>query len=425
MPAATTQIPTYRSMTICWAAVIALVLAVPRGAPVFLALLLALTVAIWVMQGRAALDLRGLLRLLALPLALSVYAMASAAWSPVPMSGLGKAVLLAVFVVAVGLMSAVLLRQNDAIARALNAAIVCGVALGAAFVLVEILTEQGIERWFYNTFKILRPPGGGHLTIASGTVMQISDFAPNRNVGALNLLLWPALLAIACAGAWMRMRAFWWGVIAVALVATMLSVHASSKVALLASAGIFVIASYARGAGRALVVAGWIVCVVAVLPAAFAAYDAGLYKVSWLPYSARARIVLWHQTAVQYFKAPVFGAGANSVIAIHDDNAPVIRVGPEVMPDDVGRHSHNIFLQVWFELGVVGAALLLAAGLMLTAAIRRMPDLAQPYGCAAMTAVLTIGSFSWGLWQEWYQALITLAAIILVFVSQRLAPKPA
>jgi O-antigen ligase len=84
-------------------------------------------------------------------------------------------------------------------------------------------------------------------------------------------------------------------------------------------------------------------------------------------------------------------------------------------------HPHNGAIQIWLELGALGAALAGALigwiGSTLTATSRINPSLAAA-GAGSLTAYLVIGSLSFGVWQEWWLALGGLAAGCVVLVGR-------
>lgn len=84
-------------------------------------------------------------------------------------------------------------------------------------------------------------------------------------------------------------------------------------------------------------------------------------------------------------------------------------------------HPHNGAIQIWLELGALGAALAGALigwiGSVLTATSRINPSLAAA-GAGSLTAYLVIGSLSFGVWQEWWLALGGLAAGCFVLVAR-------
>lgn len=85
-------------------------------------------------------------------------------------------------------------------------------------------------------------------------------------------------------------------------------------------------------------------------------------------------------------------------------------------------HPHDAALQVWLELGVIGAA---AATVFWVTIFhrqeRRSPDLGAVGGTVAAVSYLTFAAVSFGVWQEWWLALGALAAVS-ASGAQRLAP---
>lgn len=74
-------------------------------------------------------------------------------------------------------------------------------------------------------------------------------------------------------------------------------------------------------------------------------------------------------------------------------------------------HPHNIGLQVWMELGVIGAvATALVFGLVFLRQTGRRPSLGAGAATATGFVYLTFASVSFGVWQEWWLALGVLAA---------------
>ncbi|MFN3572972.1 MAG: O-antigen ligase family protein [Phenylobacterium sp.] len=84
-------------------------------------------------------------------------------------------------------------------------------------------------------------------------------------------------------------------------------------------------------------------------------------------------------------------------------------------------HPHNGALQIWLELGLIGAA---AAAVFWASLFhrleRRAPDPGAMAGAAAAVAYLTFAAVSFGVWQEWWLALGALA-VVASLGAQRLA----
>jgi O-antigen ligase len=87
----------------------------------------------------------------------------------------------------------------------------------------------------------------------------------------------------------------------------------------------------------------------------------------------------------------------------------------------IASHAHNSFLQTWFELGAVGALLLMMAGLGLLWQIRRLdPDL-QPFAYAIFATAGPYLVASYGMWQIWYVALFGLIAVLFAIGQNAMA----
>jgi O-antigen ligase len=77
-------------------------------------------------------------------------------------------------------------------------------------------------------------------------------------------------------------------------------------------------------------------------------------------------------------------------------------------------HAHNIFLQTWYELGVVGAIFLSLFGLGLLDAIKHLKPRHQPAALAVFAASFATASTSFGLWQSWFMSMFGLTLLSFV-----------
>jgi O-antigen ligase len=85
--------------------------------------------------------------------------------------------------------------------------------------------------------------------------------------------------------------------------------------------------------------------------------------------------------------------------------------------DKVLLHTHDAALQIWLELGAVGAILAAVFWIGLWGVIEVWARRDRPLAAAAAAtavAYLTIGALSFGVWQEWWLALGAMAATALV-----------
>lgn len=125
--------------------------------------------------------------------------------------------------------------------------------------------------------------------------------------------------------------------------------------------------------------------------------------VAWLhrhvPQSWDARLNIWAFTADRIQIHPLRGWGLDASRAFGDA---------------IPLHTHNAALQLWLELGAVGAAL---GGVVFSWIAYRIVTLtgeAREDGAMAAGALVTylvIGGLSFGVWQEWWLALGALTVI--------------
>ena len=149
-----------------------------------------------------------------------------------------------------------------------------------------------------------------------------------------------------------------------------------------------------------------------VVPLATLAFQNELHLSSWVPRTAKHRIVIWGHTSQLIAKAPILGAGIHTARALHDPNdydAP--RAPGSEFRLGTGLHSHNGYLQTWYEAGAVGAAFLLGIGLLVLRSLAAAPAAAQPYLYATFVACALMGGSSFSLWQPWFMAALGLAAV--------------
>jgi O-antigen ligase len=155
---------------------------------------------------------------------------------------------------------------------------------------------------------------------------------------------------------------------------------------------------------------------VLVIPASFIAYQSGLHLATWLPYSARARIILWEYAGEQVFAHPILGVGVESTpVLANQQKAAGTFEQPEgfVFPRRIGHHAHNMFLHAWYELGAAGTFLLALAGAAVITLIVLLPASAQPFATGTFAAFALVGAFAWGMWQSWFMCAVGLVPLYL------------
>jgi hypothetical protein len=289
-------------------------------------------------------------------------------------------------------------------------AFAAGAFLGALFVIFELLTDGALTRMVMESVTVLKV-NPKHFQISQGDITKMNLSVLNHNVAIVMFNLWPALLALRTVARG-TCRAILTGLFLCAVtVSVAISEHQSSQVALIASVLAFLFAwHWRKPAIRALAIV-WCAAFVLVLPVDFLAYKAGLHVAPWLPSSFRQRIIIWEYTAERVFDHPWLGIGAGATRV----KEPIgVSEQPKgfVSPRTTGWHAHDLFIQTWYELGVVGAILIAAAGGIVAARMSLLPTESQPFAAASFTVFLAIAAFAWSMWQTW---LVCAVAVSLLY----------
>ena len=321
--------------------------------------------------------------------ALALWGAGTLAWSPAlarvspddPESQF--AIKLLVQVVALGLVAAGATALSGRAAQRALALLVGGLLiLGAVLV-----WEGATTAWIYR-----------QLMAALGDPIR-PDLA-ERNVGkgqfVLALLAWPALAFLR------RERPALIPLLVGALLLCVFLLNEAAPVAAFAAGGVAFLLVRQLGALGARAVGLLLAVQVLLSPLlVHAATAAGLFQrlSQGTPESWRQRLDVWTFAAERVFERPWFGWGLEAS-----------RTFPAVP-----LHPHNGALQVWLELGMVGALLLALIWLRVFESIARAAerDRTAAAACAgAAGAYFTIGALSYGVWQEWWLAAGALSAAV-------------
>jgi hypothetical protein len=353
-----------------------------------------------------------------------LYALASSAWALDPQSAILST--LAAILVGGGTLALLRLFADETRPNLLHMGegLWIGFIVGLLYLLTEILTDQSVKIWLYNTIGIgpedLAP--ASYFGWSDGKLVAVSREDLTRNMAPVAIFLWPAI-----AGIEGGLRRPWTKVVSVLTVIVAGAVivqawHETSKLALIAGLATFGCAHVALRLTGRLVAIGWVVACLAVLPAALIAYRLDLHNASWLQVSARHRIIIWNYTAQQALTSPWLGVGARTTYVLGPRLERETATQPGADPRrSLSAHSHSVYLQTWFELGLIGAALLTLLGLAILQAIRSLAAQLQPYAYATFASAAVMAGSSYGMWQIWFvstfgfcAALFGLSASLLV-----------
>jgi O-antigen ligase len=235
-----------------------------------------------------------------------------------------------------------------------------------------------------------------------------------RSVDALPLLAWPDALALA------RLGKTWLAVVLLAVftVASFKWTASSATLAMLASLVLLGLAFLSVKAVRRALMGATILAFLLIVPFAIVAYDAGSTTAGFLKHSAQHRFEIWHFAAEKILERPLFGYGFNS--SRHIPNGTAVSAFLEPGKPIIPLHPHDGFLQIWLELGAVGAVLSAIALLATLRATAKWPDRSSRFALPGYAAALIVAGLAFGIWQTWWMA--TLAFSAIAFTT--LAPGP-
>lgn len=338
--------------------------------------------------------------LLALACALLGWALVSALWSIEARHGMQTIAALAALL----LLAAMAARAVAADARRewLGGALVAGLAIGVA-----LLVFDGAS------FNLVRRAVRGfpEWSVALG-------FGLKPAAGFIALLL---PLALAARRVKLALRL---GVIGAGLAACLWLDGESAKIAAVLGLGATALALLARRLVAVGAAAG-LAAVFVLAPLLFGAVLARAPDLSALPPSAAHRVLIWDFVSGRIAERPVIGWGMEASRSIPGgqerfDAATLSRFGLDAPAERdwfaqpaarrLPLHTHNASLQIWLELGAVGAVLAaaLAAALLLAAGAGAV----APAALGAAVAGAVTGQLSFGVWQPWWIASLALVVVV-------------
>jgi hypothetical protein len=361
-----------------------------RSSPVMLALAVLLGIAAAVVRGEGDALLRGYMASLRTPLAalvaLGLGLMAlSLAWTPdIGHSGPYLAQLAGnALLIPAALLVVPRVRRGDA-GRALGG----GIIAAAILILIELATNGAILNFF------------GHPPIGA--------FRVNRVVVSIVILT-----PIAAAFFWRSHRLILAGGMSALVVAT--AFVSASGAAVLGSVLALAALALSWRAPRVMArVTGILAlaCTLAMPWIAAHVNDAVPASIHQFMQSASSQIrgEIWRNYALLIQDRPLFGYGLEASRGIAWTDA-VAAVPSEALEYLRFGHPHNAPLQIWFELGAVGAAIALAILAIAAWRLTQVPDRFKPFAVAAFAAAFAVACISHGAWQAWWISVLGIALV--------------
>lgn len=295
-----------------------------------------------------------------------------------------------------------------------------GLLAGIVYLTFEYVFGLPVTEFLVGQSSELADSLAKHESVVDGEI-NVSTIVLNKNITLVALAFVPTLLITsALPHRWRMMSRI--ALFAMTALCAWLTESGTAILAMLTGGGLLLLGKFSAPAVQWSVVAGWIIAVVFAVPLGALPAQVGATDWSFLPKSSiRARFYIWSYAADKVMERPLTGIGVRSTRELQPD------VSPEVADSNAyryqprpGRHSHNGFLQVWLELGGIGAGLLLLLGLAGLKAIASLtPSLAR-YGYATFATMCVVAAFGYGIWQTWLLAGF-VCAILLYMLGVRSA----
>lgn len=125
------------------------------------------------------------------------------------------------------------------------------------------------------------------------------------------------------------------------------------------------------------------------------------------PWTVAERLRIWRGMLPHIEAAPFIGHGIEHVRAAGFVDASNGQIGRP-------NHPHSALLQIWVDLGLVGALLLTGALLAGLRAMERLPRASAAMALSILNGAMAVWSVSHGMWQGWF---IGLCAVIFIFAA--------
>jgi exopolysaccharide production protein ExoQ len=149
--------------------------------------------------------------------------------------------------------------------------------------------------------------------------------------------------------------------------------------------------------------------------------------------SALHRLYIWNFAAERIADRPIAGWGLDAARRVPGGDFPLVIRGCDAEQRPTRQlwvdstlmplHPHNAILQVWLELGGVGAILGFGAVLRVLARAFYLPRWRSRGAQAGFTGAccggLAVALVSFGIWQEWFLAALFIAAAISVLAARQ------
>ncbi len=124
------------------------------------------------------------------------------------------------------------------------------------------------------------------------------------------------------------------------------------------------------------------------------------------------RLEIWDFVSRAVQSQPFIGHGIETVKSYQFDTQRLYH------PDSTVLHPHNMYLQIWFEFGLLGVLTTVAITIAMFSKIIKMTLPHQQMLMTLLIPYLAIAAVSYGLWQSWWIGLTFFLIVYLYFLRK-------
>lgn len=339
------------------------------------------------------------------------FAIVSSIWAEHPNASFGWAVAALAAFVGCGIAARALLAEPRRNIFHISEGLWIGFLAGLIYLAIEIISGQIVKVSLYNALGLgpgdLRPKQ--FFRWSDGRLASISASDLTRSIASIPIFVWGVVMAARGTTSAALVNGVTALLATLTLLVIALSENETAKLALALGAIAFIVTRIRASAALRLLQVGWIAACLAIVPISLALYRLNIHNASWVQPTAQHRIIIWNRVSEETMKSPIKGIGAGMTYW-NFDNSKVPKDG-EIFTR-YSRDAHNVFLQTWFELGVIGAVLLTLVGLAVLKRIERLGEAAAPYAYATFASASATLASSWGMWRPWFVYIFAFAVVI-------------
>ena len=318
---------------------------------------------------------------------LVVWCAIASSWSDDPTRSLVLALRIAVILAAGMILLAISAALDDAKRKRIGQWLIAGFGLSLALMAVEV----GLD---YPLLRSFKEANAGNEAVWF-----------NRGAVAMALIVWPL-------AAYLWARGLGWKALIIPVllgIASFFLESAAATLGFVAGVVTLLLVLSHRKAGLVVTIAASVLVFIGMPFAAREMHSHGWHRADWLVASAQHRVKIWDFSVQRIAERPLLGWG-------FDGSRHIGALYPDA--SDTGRafmalHPHSAPLQIMLELGAVGAVVALALLGWMAVRLDTMPGRASALAQALFISALAIGCVAFGVWQNWWLALIVSVALLV------------